>query len=86
MEGQLSIQRVGGMLPTLRPWRVHPLHSLNAPQLASVQQLFEDTRQPAPAPHPEAMCYVLELTTPQGVQKTTLGFSELPPGLHPLLP
>jgi hypothetical protein len=86
MEGQLSIQRVGGMLPTLRPRRVHDLNGLTPQGLDGVRQAFAHTPQPPQAPHPEAMCYVLELSTPQGVQTVTLGFSDLPTGLHPLLP
>ena len=88
---QLKIMRMGGMLPTLRPTVVHSGDALDAATRQAVLAFMGPAgvaSAPArPAPHPEAMGYLLELLQDgQVTQQRRCPFAAVPEGLRPLLP
>ena len=57
----LKIQRVGGMLPALRPMVTHDWDSLDEPQQEAVRRWLAQPSRVVRPPHPEGMCYVFTL-------------------------
>ena len=85
-KGKLTVRRVGGMLPTMRPSKTHDLSSLDAATQAALSQFMDTTGRVEAAPHAEAMNYVFELDSDAGGGKVSAGFVGVPAALRGLLP
>lgn len=83
---KLTIQRVGGMLPTLRPTCSHNLSDLDAATRAQLLAFMRDTPPASAAPYPDAMPYVFELAAAGKVQTVSAAYDDVPPSLRLLLP
>lgn len=86
LQGKLTVRRVGGMLPTMRPSKTHDLSSLDAATQAALTQFMATTGRVEAAPHAGAMNYVFELDSEAGGGKVSAGFAGVPVVLRGLLP
>ena len=88
---RLTIQRLGGMLPSLRPTVSHPLDSLDDTQRQALTEWMAVTGRVRRAAHAEAMHYVFTLhddlagPTPAG-KKVSAALADVPQALRGLLP
>lgn len=89
MAGHLTVRRVGGPLPTLRPSKTWPLDDLDAATQAVLFAFVASAGRQRAAAHPGAMSYVFELTGPgagSDAGVVSVAFAQIPEALHPLLP
>ena len=85
MPGQLTVRRVGGPLPTLRPSKTWAMDDLDDATRAALQALVASAGRQRAAAHAGAMSYVFELTGPRA-RTVSVAFAQIPDALHPLLP
>ena len=85
MPGQLTVRRVGGPLPTLRPSKTWPVDDLDDATRAALHAFVASAGRQRAAAHAGAMSYVFELTGP-GAGSVSVAFAQIPDALHPLLP
>jgi hypothetical protein len=83
--GQLTVRRVGGPLPTLRPSKTWQLDDLDDATCAALRAFGATAGRQRAAAHAGAMSYVFELTGPDAVT-VSVAFTQIPESLHPLLP
>jgi hypothetical protein len=84
---RVTIQRVGGMLPTLRPSVAHELDTLDEPTRQALQHFIMTHGRARSAAHPEAMNYVFHLEDAGAAPRTVSApFSAIPESLRGLLP
>lgn len=86
MTQKLTVRRVGGLLPTLRPSRTHALDDLDAATQAAVKDFVAAHTRQGRAAHADATSYVFELAGPKGTQTVSVGFDAIPRALLDLLP
>lgn len=85
----LKIQRVGGMLPALRPTATHEWAALNEAQQQAVQQWLAKASRVDRAAHAEAMSYVFTLEGEDkgdSPVKLSAAYADVPEALRVLLP
>lgn len=83
---RLTVQRVGGLLPTLRPSRTWELAELDEETRAAVLAFMRAAPPVKSARHPDAMSYVFELDAEGRRLTTTAAYAAIPEALRPLLP
>lgn len=88
---KLTIQRLGGMLPALRPTVSHPLDSLDETQRQALSEWMSVAGRVRGAAHAEAMHYVFTLhddSTEAAVpgHKVSAALADVPQALRGLLP
>ena len=84
---RVTIQRVGGMLPTLSPSVAHDLDALDEPTRQTLMRFVAEGGRAKSAPHAEAMNYVFRLEDAAAAPRTVSApFSAIPEILHGLLP
>ena len=86
MTQTLTVRRVGGLLPTLRPSRTHDMGALDAATQALVKDFVDSSTRQRRAAHADATSYVFELAGPRGTQTVSVGFDAIPKALLDLLP
>lgn len=85
----LKIQRVGGMLPALRPTVTHEWSTLDEGQQQALQQWLAQASRVGKAAHAEAMAYVFTLVGEDGGEapaKLSAAYADVPEILRALLP
>lgn len=84
----LRIQRVGGMLPALRPTAIHQWAALDEAQQQALQQWLTRASRVGKAEHAEAMSYVFTLEGEGGEApaKLSAAYGDVPEVLRALLP
>lgn len=85
----LKIQRVGGMLPALRPTVTHDWDSLDEPQQEAVRQWLAQPCRVGRPPHAEGMCYLFTLESDEQDRppvKLSAAYADVPEPLRSLLP
>lgn len=82
MARQLTVRRVGGMLPTMRPSKTWALDELEPHVRHAAQAFMAAAGRARGAPHAEAMSYVFELDG----RTVSVPFADIPAELHALLP
>ena len=85
MAGQVTVRRVGGPLPTLRPSKTCQLDDLDGALQAALHDFVANAGRQRAAAHAGAMSYVFELTGPRA-RTVSVAFAQIPDALHPLLP
>ena len=85
MAGQLTVRRVGGPLPTLRPSKTWQLDDLDDATRAALRAFVATAGRQRAAAHANAMSYVFELGGSEG-GTVSVAFAQIPEALHPLLP
>jgi hypothetical protein len=83
---QLTVRRVGGMLPTLRPSKTWDLGDLDDASRQAVLDFMATAGRQRGAAHADAMSYVFELSAAAGGGTVSVPFSAIPKALHGLLP
>ena len=83
--GQLTVRRVGGPLPTLRPSKTWQLDDLDSATQAALRAFLAGAGRQRAAAHAGAMSYVFELSGPDA-GTVSVAFAQIPDVLHPLLP
>lgn len=89
---KLTIQRLGGMLPALRPSVSHAFEALDEAQQQALAQWLPQAGRARRAAHAEAMNYVFTLHdddgpgAPEAPLKVSAPFAEVPEALRGLLP
>lgn len=83
---RLTIRRVGGHLPTLRPTRVTEVDELDPALKTVLLQFMRQGPRVTKAPHPEAFVYSFELEGAGQGERTSASFEEIPEELRVLLP
>lgn len=88
---KLTIQRLGGMLPAVRPSVCHALEALDEAQQQALAQWLPQAGRARRAAHAEAMNYVFTLhdDTPGAAAapvKVSAPYAEVPEALRELLP
>ncbi len=86
LQGKLTVRRVGGMLPTMRPSKTHELSSMDGDTQAALAKFMAGAGRLEKAPHAEAMSYVFEIDGDAGGGKVSAGFGAVPAVLRALLP
>lgn len=84
---QLTVTRVGGPLPTLRPRSVHALDALDAATREAALAFVCSGARVRSAAHPEAMNYLFELAGGDDApRRRSCPYTEVPETLRGLLP
>jgi hypothetical protein len=89
---RLKIQRVGGMLPALRPTVMHEVDALDEAQRQALQQWLAKGGRAGKAAHAEAMNYVFTLEDEAAGEggatpvKVSAAYADVPEALRALLP
>lgn len=86
MTAQLTIRRVGGPLPTLRPSKTWALADLDEPTCQAVLAFVASAGRQRGAAHAEAQSWVFELSAAAGGGTVSVPFAAIPASLHALLP
>lgn len=82
----LTVQRLGGMLPTLRPQRRVDASALDHPVRQALHDLFSQGCQQRAAAHPEAFSYVFSAQVDGQPRSISLAWAQVPDALKHLLP
>jgi hypothetical protein len=85
MPNQLTVRRVGGPLPTLRPSRSWNLDDLDEATRSALRTFVARAGRQRAAPHAGAMSYVFELAGDEACT-VSVAFAQIPEALHALLP
>jgi hypothetical protein len=82
----LTVRRLGGMLPTLRPSKTQSLEGHDHAVLDELRSFINSKTGTSASSHPEAISYQFELRCGDQLEKVNAGFGEIPKRLHPFLP
>jgi hypothetical protein len=83
---EITVRRLGGMLPTMRPSKTQSLDALDSVTLEELRAFVAANTISTSAAHPEAMSYQFELKFEDRTEKACASFNEIPACLHPFLP
>jgi hypothetical protein len=83
---RLTIRRVGGQLPTLRPTSVVDERDLDNKTCEIARTFVRETPRREAATQPDVFLYVFELEEDGRITSTSVSFSDVPESLRPMLP